>query len=640
MLSYEICYISFFLVSSLLILAHHLSPLFTLAFPILLLLASFHFYFSVFIYSWLLSLFLFSSLLDVVQDLFLFSSYLFSFCPTSSHLFTFRMVFSILVSSCFSLLCLCSVCLVVFFLQCFFSSWISFSILSLSSLFTLVFLFHCFLPLLISSRLFSSSIFSPHLFLSLLSLSLFLSEMLSKTLLTLSCLFSCLIYSRLILHCLFSTHLASSHIFSSHFTWSRLASSPPFSWCFFSPWLIFSLFLLHLIWPLLFLYVLTSSLSFFGDVIQLLFLFSSCLISSLFHLLSLKFYPRLFSSFFRLFSLFHLFSITLSGLYSSCLFSHLFISIYLFSSFLVSSFLTTFLLILVHLFFLSHLFSFHSDFSCFTASLLISSGLFCSHMFSHFPFLFLSQSFSEMLSNICSSTHYVSSHLIWMFSSCPGSCFLILSILHLFLSWLVCSHIFLPCLSPCLFSPFLVQSHLLLWSVYNNTTTLLNHFPVTTDVFEVSLILLVIIYLMWDALLEQTVVLLFFYPSFDASRSLLLTCLPSICCIMLHLCAFVLFSLSLISYFSLYRYLAFPLLSLSLHLPSCGPSWRAFWRFSAGGKAFWKATKGFKNKFGIFLILMRPWIFPSQTAYCTLHVCGCVRCFSVHGCGLKFNFMF
>ncbi len=290
--------------------------------------------------------------------------------------------------------------------------------------------------------------------------------------------------------------------------------------------------------------------------------------------------------------------------------------------------------------FLSYLFSFHSDFACFTASLLISSGLFCSHMFLPFPFLFLSQSFSEMLSNICSSTHNVSSHLIWLFSSCPGSSFLILSILHLFLSWLVCSHIFLPCLSSCLFSPFLVQSYLLLWSVYNNTTTLLHHFPVTTDVFEVSLILLVIIYLMWDALFEQTVVLLFFYPSFDASRSLLLTCLPSISCIMLHLCAFVLFSLSLISYFSLYRYLAFPLLSLSLHLPSCGPSWQALWRFSAGGKAFWKATKGFKNKFGVFLILMRPWIFPSQTAYCTLHVCECVRCFSVHGCGLKFKFMF
>lgn len=121
--------------------------------------------------------------------------------------------------------------------------------------------------------------------------------------------------------------------------------------------------------------------------------------------------------------------------------------------------------------------------------------------------------------------------------------------------------------------------------------------------------------------------------------ALLLTCLPSISCIMLHLCAFVLFSLSLISYFSLYLYLAFPLLSLSLHLPSCGPSesWRAFWRFSAGGKAFWKATKGFKNKFGLFRILMSPWIFPRQTACCTLHVCGCVRCFSVHGCGLNFR---
>ncbi len=529
-----------------------------------------------------------------------------------------------------------------FFLQCFFSSLISFSILSLSSLFPLVFLFHCFLPLLISSRLFSSSIFSPHLFLSILSLSLFLSEMLSKTLLTLSCLFSCLIYSCLISHCLFSTHLASSHIFSSHFTWSRLASSPPFSWCFFSPWLIFSLFLLHLIWPLLFLYVLTSSLSFFGDVIQLLFIFSSCLISSLFHLLSLKFYPRLFSSFFVSSPCFICSQVP-------CLVSTHLASSLIFSSQFTCSLLSSYPPFSQRFFsswfifsFLSHLFSFHSDISCFTASLLISSGLFCSHMFSHFPFLFLSQSFSEMLSNICSSTHYVSSHLIWLFSSCPGSCFLILSILHLFLSWLVCSHIFLPCLSPCLFSLFLVQSHLLLWSVYNNTTTLLNHFPVTTDVFEVSLILLVIIYLMWDALFEQTVVLLFFYPSFDAFRSLLLTCLPSICCIMLHLCAFVLFSLSLISYFSLYRYLAFPLLSLSLHLPSCGPSWRALWRFSAGGKAFWKATKGFKNKFGIFLILMRPWIFPSQTAYCTLHVDCLWMCvlLSVHGCGLKFNFMF
>ncbi len=112
--------------------------------------------------------------------------------------------------------------------------------------------------------------------------------------------------------------------------------------------------------------------------------------------------------------------------------------------------------------------------------------------------------------------------------------------------------------------------------------------------------------------------------SFDASRSLLLTCLPSISCIMLHLCAFVLFSLSLISYFSLYRYLAFPLLSLSLHLPSCGPSWRAFWRFSAGGKAFWKATKGFKNKFGIFLILMSPEYFPARQPtelYMFVNVC-------------------
>ncbi len=236
--------------------------------------------------------------------------------------------------------------------------------------------------------------------------------MLSKTLLTLSCLFSCLIYSCLISHCLFSTHLASSHIFSSHFTWSRLASSPPFSWCFFSPWLIFSLFLLHLIWPLLFLYVLTSSLSFFGDVIQLLFLFSSCLISFLFHLLSLKFYPRLFSSFFVsspcficsqlpcLVSTHHVFSchFTCSLLSSYPPFSQRF-----FSSWFIFSFL-------------SHLFSIHSDFSCFTASLLISSGLFCSYMFSHFPFIFLSQSFSEMLSNICSSTHCLfSPHLTVLF---------------------------------------------------------------------------------------------------------------------------------------------------------------------------------------------------------------------------------
>ncbi len=230
----------------------------------------------------------------------------------------------------------------------------------------------------------------------------------------------------------------------------------------------------------------------------------------------------------------------------------LFISIYLFSSFLVSSFLTTFLLILVSFLFVSS-FLFPLWFSCFTASLLISSGLLLSYVLT----FSLSLSFSIFLWNVIQylflySLCLFSPHLNVLFlprlmfshlsfSSCLSSLFILTRLFSYFLALSF----------PCLFSPFLVQSHLLLWSVYNNTTTLLNHFPVTTDVFEVSLILLVIIYLMWDALLEQTVVLLFFYPSFDASRSLLLTCLPSIS-VLCSICALLSYSLCLSSHISLF----------------------------------------------------------------------------------------
>lgn len=193
--------------------------------------------------------------------------------------------------------------------------------------------------------------------------------------------------------------------------------------------------------------------------------------------------------------------------------------------------------------------------------------------------------------------------------------------------------------STCLLSPLLIQFSLFFWSVYNNTPTIHNRLTITTSAIEVRREVKPVSF-GWSSFIPcempilykpaNGVVLLFLSPSFDASCThFYFLSMPSISCTMLHLCAFVLFSLSLISYFSLYLHLSFPLLSRSLHLPSCGvsESWRAFWRFSAGGKAFWKATKGFKNKFGLFLILMSPWIFSSLLHFACPHLCKCALCF-------------
>lgn len=129
--------------------------------------------------------------------------------------------------------------------------------------------------------------------------------------------------------------------------------------------------------------------------------------------------------------------------------------------------------------------------------------------------------------------------------------------------------------STCLLSPLLVHFSLFFGSVYNNTPTIHNHLTITTGAIEVRREVKPVSS-GWSSFIScempilykpaSSVVLLFLSPSFDASpRSrthFYFLSMPSISCTMLHLCAFVLFSLSLISYFSLYLHLCSLVLSI------------------------------------------------------------------------------
>ncbi len=281
--------------------------------------------------SWLIISLLFSLWLFPFAAFGLFSSRL--FCP---HLFLTVPSFSLLSFRCFQYLFLFS-SLLFFSL---FSSHLIFSLFVPLFTFCIVFsflsllMFFTSLPvplfasssffamfLLILDQLFSFvSLFSFHLgffcFTALASSHFFLdSSHLVSSLLICSCLFflflffslKCYQYSS---HSVFS--LLLSHLFLSHFTLSFLYSSSLFSHLFTSFYLVFYLvssclvssflmmflltlaylfsFLLHLIWSLLFLCSHLFSFFLFLSLrcYPTLFLFSSCLISSLFHLLSLK----------------------------------------------------------------------------------------------------------------------------------------------------------------------------------------------------------------------------------------------------------------------------------------------------------------------------------------------------------------